>query len=102
MAEEKPFYRIRRCIMTTLYQYFTQVPYAAIELSQIALDCHVSPAELNWNIVYLEKSGLVELSKSYAEPPFVSSSAVITAEGINLVENEVQLDQRFPLSTDNR
>jgi hypothetical protein len=92
----KPFYRIRRCILTTLYRYFKEVPYAAIELSQIAEDCHVIPAELNWNIVYLEKSGFVELAKSHAEPPFVSPSAAITAEGINLVEEDNQLDKRFP------
>jgi hypothetical protein len=96
----KSFYRIRRCILTTLYHYFKEVPYAAIELSQIAEDCHVGAKELNWNIVYLEKSGFVELARSHAEPPFVSPSAVITAEGINLIEDDGRLDKRFPLSSD--
>ena len=95
--EGKPIYRIRRCVLSILYEYFKEVPYATIELSQISKDCRVSPKELNWNMVYLEKCGFVELAKSYTEPPFVSPSVVITAEGIELLEDENKFDKRFPM-----
>lgn len=92
----KPFHHIRRCLMSALYGFFKEYPYATMELRQLSEDCGVGPKELNWNIVFLEKCGLVELAKSYAEPPFVSPSAVITAEGIELIEDEYRFDQRFP------
>ena len=92
----KVYHGIRRCILTTLYHYFKKVPYAAIELTQIAEDCRIDAGELNWNIVYLEKSELVELAKSHADPPFVSPSAVITAKGIDLIEDDDQFNTRFP------
>ncbi len=95
-GQGKPFHRIRRRLMRALYDFFREFPYATMELRQLSEDCRVQPKDLNWNIVYLEKCGLVELAKSYAEPPFVSPSAVITAEGIELIEDEYQFDRRFP------
>jgi hypothetical protein len=98
-SENKKFInKIRRGILKMLYDYFKEVPYAAIELRQISEECEVSAKELNWNIVYLEKCGLVELAKSFPDPPFVSPSAVITAEGIDLVEDEFEFEKRFPIN----
>ena len=51
--------------------------------------------ELNWNIVYLEKCGYVELGKSIDAPPYIASSATITAQGIDLVEDENGFNRRF-------
>ena len=79
-----------------LYETFKEYPYAAVELRQIAEECHTDSKALNWNIVYLEKCGYVELSKSFASPPYIASSASITAEGIDLVEHESEFNRRFP------
>ena len=102
MAGEKetpeiPSYiRLRRCIMETLYEIFKRVPYAAVELRQIEEDCHTNTSEVNWNLVYLEKCGLVELGKSIECPPYIASSVTLTAQGIDLVENETEFMRRFP------
>ena len=88
--------RLRRCIMKRLYALFQDYPYAAIELSQIAEECCTNTRELNWNMVYLEKCGYVELGKSVECPPYIASSAAITADGIDLVEDENGFNRRFP------
>jgi len=89
-SREKSFHRIRRCVMEALYDFFKSFPYATMELRQLSEEFGIEPGDLNWNIVYLEKCGLVDLAKSYAQPPFVSPSAVITAGGIELI------DLKFP------
>ena len=87
--------RLRRCIMKRLYALFQEYPYAAIELSLILEECQTNVRELNWNMVYLEKCGYVELGKSIECPPYIASSATITADGIDLVENENGFNRRF-------
>ena len=89
-------FQIRRCILTLLYDYFKQFPLATIGLDQLADECGIAVSDLNWNIVYLEKSGCVELSKSYDEPPYIAASAVLTAKGIDLIENPVEFEIKFP------
>jgi hypothetical protein len=91
----KDYFRLRRCIMKRLYDIFQDYPYASIELSQIAEECNADSRALNWNIVYLEKCGYVELGKSIGSPPYIASSATITAKGIDLVENENRFNRRF-------
>jgi hypothetical protein len=88
--------RLRRCILLTLYHHFTHYPYAAIELRQIETDCRADTGSVNWNCVYLEKSGLVELGRSVECPPYVASSISLTADGIDLIEDQPQFDHRFP------
>ncbi len=91
-----PAFRLRRCILTTLYEIFKEVPYASVELGQILETCDTTAETLNWNIVYLEKKGYVELVKSYECSPYVACSASITGEGIDLAEDEASLDLVFP------
>jgi len=55
--------------MEMLYRTFKEHPYQAVELKQIDMECCVNPKELNWNIVYLEKCGYVELGKSHDSAP---------------------------------
>ncbi|MFC1815339.1 hypothetical protein ACFL0M_05210 [Thermodesulfobacteriota bacterium] len=88
--------KLRRCILKSLYDIFKEYPYAQIELAQIKELCQTSTKELNWNMVYLEKCGYIELGKSLEGPPFIACSAVITAEGIDLIENEAEFNRRFP------
>jgi hypothetical protein len=87
---------LRRCILETLYEVFRSYPYAVVELRQLEEDCRASPKELNWNIVYLEKRGYVELGKSVECPPYIASTASLTATGIELIEDSAEFDRRFP------
>jgi hypothetical protein len=87
--------RIRKTILLSLYRFFTEAPYAEYELGQLADVCKAEPADLNWNIVYLEKCGLVELGRSSDCPPYVSCTATITAAGVDLVETPGAVDEKF-------
>jgi hypothetical protein len=60
--------------------------------------CRVEAAELNWNLVYLEKSGLIELGTMEELPPFIACSAVISAEGIDLIEDAGAWRRKFSIS----
>jgi hypothetical protein len=87
---------LRRCLLITLYDMFREYPYASIELSYLQDTCQGSAKEINWNLVYLEKRGLVELDKSLDCPPYISCSATLSANGIDLVEDEEKFDRLFP------
>lgn len=89
--------QLRRCILKNLYHHFREYPYASIELSQLAGECNAQPKELNWNIVYLEKSGFLELDRQATCQPFISCLATITAKGIDLIENKNLFNRRFNL-----
>ena len=88
-------FRLRQCILETLYEMFIAYPYATIELRHIEERCQTDSKELNWNMVYLEKCGYVELGKTIDCPPYIASSATLTAKGIDLIEDEVEFNQRF-------
>ena len=89
--------KLRRLILDLLYAAFKEHPYAQMELKDIEQACGTDTKALNWNIVYLEKCGFVELGKSIDWPPFVACSAAITARGIDLIENELEFNRRFPI-----
>ena len=91
--------QLRRCILKNLYAMFQEYPYAAIELSYLNEMCPARVKELNWNLAYLEKKGLVELDKSSDCPPYISCTVTIGVNGIDLVENEGQFDQLYPDKT---
>jgi hypothetical protein len=93
----KSHFKLRRCVLSTLYAYFKQFPLATIGLDQLSEDCMALPSDLNWNLVYLEKSGWIELSRTYDEPPYVAASVALTAKGIDLVEGETGFIKHFPL-----
>jgi hypothetical protein len=88
-------FSLRRCILETLYELFKEYPYATVELKQIEETCQTDAKMLNWNIVYLEKCGFVELGKSIECPPYIASSAALTAKGIDLIEDVVEFKRRF-------
>jgi len=92
--------RLRRCIIELLYEHFMEFPYAPLEIDMIADRCKAEPKLMNWNIVYLEKSGYVELGKSVEAPPFVACFASITARGIDLIEDNERFNTRFSLDSD--
>lgn len=81
--------------MKTLYEMFKEYPYAQMEPGQIMELCRTDAKELNWNLVYLEKCGYLELGRSFDNPPFIACSVALTAHGIDLVENEDEYGLRF-------
>ena len=101
MPEKSPEYgigvyiRLRRCILAVLYEFFQAYPYGAMELRQIKETCNTPSRLLNWSLVYLEKCGYLERDKSPDCPPFVACSASITAQGIDLIEDESRFKSRF-------
>ncbi|MBF0118347.1 MAG: hypothetical protein HQK79_05885 [Desulfobacterales bacterium] len=80
------YIKLRKCLLKILYENFKEYPYASMELKQLEEECNITPKELNWNIVYLEKCGYVELGKSSDCPPYIAAMATITAKGIDIVE----------------
>jgi hypothetical protein len=88
-------FRLRRCILERLYEIFKEYPYATVELRQIEEGCQTDAKALNWNLVYLEKCGFVELGKSIECPPYIASSATLTAKGINLIEDQSEFKRLF-------
>ena len=94
--ESRGHFRLRSCILQTLYELFKEYPYAQVEPGQIMDLCRTDVKELNWNLVYLEKGGLVELGRSYDSPPFIACSVALTAQGIDLIENEEAFKSHFP------
>ena len=89
--------RLRRCILEHIYEQFTGLPYGQTDIGQLADLCGAEPKAMNWNLVYLEKCGLIELAKAFDSPPFVACSASITAAGIDLVEDAIAFKKRFPV-----
>jgi len=81
-------FRLRGCILQTLYEMFKEYPYAPVEPGQIMELCRTDAKELNWNLVYLEKCGYLELGRSFESPPFIACSVALTAQGIDLIEKE--------------
>jgi hypothetical protein len=84
--------------MENLYALFREVPYASAELRQLADECRCDAKDLNWNLVYLEKKGYLELSKSVDCPPFVACSVALSAAGIDLIEDPARFEEAFPIS----
>jgi hypothetical protein len=94
------FFRLRRSILEALYRRFQEYPYAMVELPEIEEKCNTDTKVLNWNIVYLEKCGYVELSRSHDCAPYIALSAAITAAGIDLIEDENRFKKRFSLENE--
>ena len=67
-----------------------------MELRVLEETCPSDVGTLNWNLVYLDKCGYVELDKSQDCPPYISCTVCITAQGIDLVEAPSRFDTLFP------
>lgn len=95
-AGAKAHLRLRRCILKHIYEQFTELPYGQADIGQLADVCRADAKAMNWNLVYLEKCGLIELAKAFDSPPFVACTVSITAAGIDLVEDQATFNKRFP------
>ncbi len=84
---------IRRAILENLYNWFKENPYSFLPRELLLLAIYNSKG-LESNIVYLEEKGYVELKKAL-DTQFISSR--ITAKGIDLIENESEFNNKFPI-----
>ena len=100
LADPNPPFRLRRCILLNLYSFFKEFPYGSMEVRHLVDSCDTDPHTLNWNLVYLEKCGYIELDKSPDCPPYVTCTATMTADGIDLVEDDTRFSSRFPVDLD--
>jgi hypothetical protein len=91
-------------MLERLYAWFREYPLAPMELRQLADLCSTDAPTLNWNIIYLEKKGWVELIHATDCPPFIACAASLTGAGIDLVEYRTWFEGGFPYadSGDNR
>jgi hypothetical protein len=85
---------IRRRILETLYESFKEHPYNRIGAKEFQEILGIKLKELHFNIIYLEEKGYVELQKPLEGSLFVG--ARITPKGIDIVEDEYQMNVLFP------
>ena len=85
---------IRRTILEMLYERFKDHPYGRITPRELQETLNISLKELQFNAIYLEEKGLIELQKPLEGSLFVGARA--TPKGIDLVEDDYQLDVFFP------
>lgn len=90
----RPAKSVRRVLLTTLYQAYFQDPLNVLGPEDFLDHDEVDRDALIANMHYLGDRGLVELKMGYQPPLF--ASARITADGIDLVENEFEFELRFP------
>ena len=85
---------IRREILRMLYECFKEHPYNRMTSNELKETLNIGLKELQFNVIYLEEKGLLELQKPLEGSLFVG--ARITPKGIDLIEDEIQLDIVFP------
>jgi hypothetical protein len=89
---------IRRRILEIAYQRFQENPYYRITPAEFKEALNINIKDLHFNIVYLEEKGYLELQKPVEGTLFIT--ARITVKGIDLVEDEYQLNMAFPVKKD--
>lgn len=85
---------IRRRILELLYKSYAEHPYNRTAPKEFKEILGIGLKELHFNIIYLEEKGYVELSKPLEGSIFVG--ARITPRGVDLVEDEYELNVFFP------
>ena len=85
---------LRRKIMALLYESCTDNPYSRVTPKEFKETLGVGLKELHFNMIYLEEKGYVELQQPFEGTMFVT--ARITAKGIDVVENEYELNVFLP------
>jgi len=89
---------IRRKILKMAYEKFMEHPYYRITPKEFKEALNIDLKTLNFNIVYLEEKGYIELQKPLEGSLFVG--ARITSKGVDLVEDDYQFDIAFPVPDD--
>lgn len=89
---------IRRRVLEMAYAKFQEHPYYRITPGEFKDQLGITLRELNYNIVYLEEKGYLELQKPLEGNLFVG--ARITPKGVDLAEDTYLLDTLFPVPDD--
>ena len=85
---------LRRKILQMLYTCFTEHPYHRITPEEFTESLGITQKMLDFNIIYLEEKGYIELQKPLEGSIFVG--ARITPKGIDVVEDKKKFDILFP------
>ena len=85
---------VRRRILQLLYQHYLDDPLEMVSPEELLADGSIAREGLVPNAHYLNDRSLIELMYGY-HPPFFAAVR-ITANGIDLVENEFVFNLRFP------
>jgi hypothetical protein len=85
---------IRRRLLALLYEQYQKDPLNMLNPEDFLALEGIDRNNLVFNIHYLHDRQLVELMIGYSPPMF--AAARITADGIDLIENQFQFDLRFP------
>lgn len=85
---------IRRKILEIIYERFKEHPYYIVTPKEFEKALNIGLKTLNYNIIYLEEKGYVELQKPLEGNIFVG--ARITSKGVDLIEDEYQFNIVFP------
>ncbi len=85
---------VRRKLLLALYNRYLKDPLEMLTPDEVITESCVSRDDLIANIHYLNDRGLVELMMGYNPPLF--AAVRITANGIDLVENQFEFNLRFP------
>lgn len=89
---------VRRRMLTILYDRYMKDPLDMLSPEDLLEDGTLSRGDLVPNAYYLGDRGYVELMIGYSPPMF--AAARITANGIDLVENQFEFNLRFPGTPD--
>lgn len=89
---------IRGRILKALYECYLADPLDMMDPQDVLDMAAIEREDLLANTHYLADRGLVELMRGYNPPLF--AAARITADGIDLVENEFEFNLRFPPEPD--
>ncbi|HIE05231.1 MAG TPA: hypothetical protein EYP58_00355 [bacterium (Candidatus Stahlbacteria)] len=84
---------LRREILRLLFEKFQEHPYHRILANEFCKIIGIPLSRLDYNMIYLEEKGYVELQKPREGDVFIS--ARITARGIDLIEDDFEFDLRL-------
>lgn len=91
---DRHYRHVRRALLKALYQQYREDPLEMVEPERLLPAVSGDRRDLMFNMHYLADRGLVEMMLGYRPPLF--SGARITANGIDLVENRIVFDAKYP------
>jgi len=89
---------VRRRMLLAFYEAYQTHPHLMLSPKEVMETADVTHDELLRNIFYLEEHGLVECLKGFGTALF--GAAKLTANGVDVVEDEQKLSELFPVDED--
>lgn len=91
--------RLRRALLSALYERFKATPMIPVELGELADELAADRSELRWNAAYLSLAGYLTVRSMHSGS---GQGLELTAEGIDLVEDQHAFRARLPLRSRNK